>query len=510
MIRFGLILILALAILLYPARAVRQLVRLAIACAVAGAITAYFWLPLLIQLPYVSRGATLAEENPASGLVAQIAPVFNGALMDFGRFPVLGLMVVFGVAYALYTRDRAARVGLGLLVLWLILYLLPQEWPGMRASMPMGKLAVTARFNAGLQGAAILLIGLGSEWLWKLFRPLRPPWRVVPALFILLLMIPALVQRYSYYRKNREAVERSARDFNADSDLRATIARISSSPPGRVYWQAGAFRGLGALNLRQISTFLGLPGLDPGQHFSSLNSPLLRHFNVRDPGNYQLFNVRYVVMAGGRRASRPPPFFQPLLKTDRYVLYGVKTSGYTEFVDLSPGTLNITPVFGAQKILLGENQWWVANGDAAAGKFMLWPYPPLRSPPTNITMGASDGISSDEEASAGRIAVWAECKKTSTLVFKVTYHPNWVVTIDGQRQQTFMVTPSYIGVQVPVGRHRVVAEYRSGLLKQSLLLAGLFSLIAAVVLRDRFSRLEETILGVAVRWWPAVSGAKQD
>jgi hypothetical protein len=86
------------------------------------------------------------------------------------------------------------------------------------------------------------------------------------------------------------------------------------------------------------------------------------------------------------------------------------------------------------------------------------------------------------------------CTKPSIFVIKVTYHPKWRVKIDGKEQPTFMLSPSYIGVAVPSGRHYVLAEYKSGMLKNDLLLLRAYTLLMGLVLRKRFGEIEAWVL----------------
>src|SRR5262249_26533638 len=90
----------------------------------------------------------------------------------------------------------------------------------------------------------------------------------------------------------------------------------------------------------------------------------------------------------------------------------------------------------------------------------------------------------------GRIDLRTECPTPSTLVLKVTYHPNWRVTVDGRVATAFMVSPSFIGVSLPAGSHQVRAEYRSGMLKTILMVLSGASLLAVIACRRRFEHLE--------------------
>ncbi len=90
----------------------------------------------------------------------------------------------------------------------------------------------------------------------------------------------------------------------------------------------------------------------------------------------------------------------------------------------------------------------------------------------------------------GRIDLRAECPHASTLVLKMTYHPNWRVAVDGVEVETFMVSAGFIGIVWPADAHQVRAEYRSPVYKTALLLLGACTLIATICFRRRFARLD--------------------
>jgi hypothetical protein len=81
------------------------------------------------------------------------------------------------------------------------------------------------------------------------------------------------------------------------------------------------------------------------------------------------------------------------------------------------------------------------------------------------------------------------------MVFKVTYHPNWHVTIDGADVATFMVSPSYLAFAVPAGEHFIVAEYRSTPIKAPLLALGAVVLLVAIAVGPARRRLGRPPIG---------------
>ncbi|PYR60254.1 MAG: hypothetical protein DMF85_05655, partial [Acidobacteria bacterium] len=74
----------------------------------------------------------------------------------------------------------------------------------------------------------------------------------------------------------------------------------------------------------------------------------------------------------------------------------------------------------------------------------------------------------------------ASCAADSAMVLKVTYHPNWHVTVDGHEVATFMVSPSYLAFALPAGQHFITAEYRSAPLKDPLFFLGAAAALGAI------------------------------
>jgi uncharacterized membrane protein YfhO len=64
------------------------------------------------------------------------------------------------------------------------------------------------------------------------------------------------------------------------------------------------------------------------------------------------------------------------------------------------------------------------------------------------------------------------------------------VTVDGHAEQAFMVSPGFIGVNVPAGPHHIRAEYRPSPRKTILLIVGACILVVALVSRRRLACLD--------------------
>ena len=59
----------------------------------------------------------------------------------------------------------------------------------------------------------------------------------------------------------------------------------------------------------------------------------------------------------------------------------------------------------------------------------------------------------------------------------MTWHPNWKVFVDGQPRDTAMLSPGFIGVPVPAGRHTLLFRYQPGNWKLWTALAGALAVL---------------------------------
>jgi hypothetical protein len=79
--------------------------------------------------------------------------------------------------------------------------------------------------------------------------------------------------------------------------------------------------------------------------------------------------------------------------------------------------------------------------------------------------------------------------RPAAVVLKMSYHPRWRATVDGQEAPLVPVAPGYLAVDVPPGRHAVEFRYHAVSGWETL---GWFALAAAVLgalhLADRRSR----------------------
>jgi hypothetical protein len=470
-----------------------RFIRLVILCMLVAIISSYFLVPFLIFKQYLGASTYLQQWKYESfGAVDILTRLVNGDLLDFSRFPVLTILLALGIASSLLTRAKLAKLTLTLFVVWLLLFFGRHTWGGLADLLPMGGGLLFHRYIGGVHIAAILLIGIGCDWLWKQLSPLPGGWQaLIAGLIFLVLMIPALRERQQFLSLNKQWMEQTRQVLKGNRDADTILSSLRDLPPGRTYaglrenW--GKQLKIGNLNFYDLLTFNKIEAVSPPYQSLSLNSDLIWHFDDRNPSHFNLFNVRYVVAP---RGLTMPAFLHPIKETSRYTLYKAETSGYAQFAMVT-GFMKIE----SQSNLLSQNRGWLLSPSPAAGRFVRYTYPSKDGEYGTLPKPASPGNGRiiEERVMPERIDLKVQSQDEVTLVLKMTYHPNWRVTVDDQEVQTFMVSPSFIGFNLPGGNHRVSAEYRSPIYKTILLIIGACTFAASFCFRNWFSRLEISI-----------------
>ncbi|HEY1374961.1 MAG TPA: hypothetical protein VGH50_20990 [Candidatus Binatia bacterium] len=470
--------------------------RLALAGVLTLVACSYMWLPYIMNSAYFGWSPYLQSWKYDSFGAGEILKwLVNGDFLDYDRLPVMTVLLALGIAAALMRRDVPARLSLALFAVWLALYFGRPTWGRLIDFLPLPHGMLIHRFSGGLDFPVIFLIGLGGEWLWNNLPPLIDNLKlktaegkanVHAALAVALLIVflmPALRERNRFYSLNTQWIERTRKAIAEDTDAQAMIAAVKELPPGRVYAGLRANWGkdvvFGDIKLYDLLTFNRIVAFAPPYSDMSLSADLIWHFDERSKGQYDFFNVRYVIAPRGWHAA---DFLKPIKETPRYILYRADTSGYADFVSVADRRAP-----ASQAVLLQYNLDWMKGGGPASKSLVRYDYPARRGdaprPSSAATAGCPAGKIVERQVMPGEFAFDTDCPNASTVVLKTNYHPNWSILVDGRETPIFMLSPSFIGFDVPAGAHRVTAEYRAAPLKMPLLFLGAAALAAAFALR---------------------------
>jgi len=469
------------------ANALVRIARLAGAGAIALAVTSWMWLPYVLARGFQNASPYLQPEKYASyGASTVLGWLFSGELTDYGRLPVLAVLLAVGVIAAVRIRASSSAFALVLFMVWLGLFFGRGTLGPLASLLPLQETLLFHRFIGGVHIAAIMLIGVGGSAIFTLLQAERSHARTaLAAAAIAILLVPAVKERLDFENLNGLWMRQTKAAIDADTDMATIVGALRDLPAGRVY--AGLRSNWGqqldfAIPFNSVHAYQYLVTerfrmLAPPYGGASLNSDLQFDFNDQIAAQYDLYNVRYVVAPRGLAV---PSFLQVLRTTNRYVLYTAPSNGQAEYVALA----DREQVSTAAK-LFPRNRAFVNGSGPVSRTYIRWDFP---APGDRVVSGEVSGCLSGalryERVQASRFDFISSCPSGATLVVKETYHPNWHATVDGRPVETFMVSPSFIGMTLPAGDHFVTVEYLSTPSKTPLLVFGLL-VIAAVVLGRR-------------------------
>ena len=473
----------------------RRVLRLVYAGIPAAALSAWLWLPFIAQPAFLGASPYLqAEKYDSYGAAKILGWLVSGDLMDHGRLPVITALTALGIVAAIFLRRTPlARTALVLFVLWLVLYFGRPTLDGLVSLFPMHDGLLLHRFIGSVELFAIVLVGIGAAWAYELATSSLPSsLRLSPRLRLalagvvaLLVLAPAMVERASFYASNATWMRQTQAAIDSDVDARTILASLRTRPAGRVF---AGLRSTGygplmdfgipfnSVRFSDLLVYSAIPVVAAPYSSLSLNADLMWDFAIDRPEDYQLFDVRYVVAPSG---TAMPAFLQPITRTTRYVLYAAPTTGYAVY-----GAILDREGLRTQRGLFAVNRPWFNGADVAALRFHRFDFPAASDGATvaGEAAGCPRPAYTYERVQPSRIDVVVGCPVASSLVFKVTYHPNWHVTVDGHDADTFMVSPSFVGVSLPAGDHFVTAEYRSTPTKAPLFALAVLVLVAMLAL----------------------------
>lgn len=481
-------------------RHTRRVVLLLALCVV---VTAYFFIPFLIENAYLNRSVW---EEPGKynsyGAGWVLTALVQGELFDAGRFPSLTFLAGLGLMICLrHWREERYRMPVVLFTSLLLLYFGRPTWGVLLNVLPLSHDLQLHRVIAGVHLAGIFLIGIGlaAPWRWATARR-DARYLLAPALLTALLLYPVYRERVAYFEQNAAWMRESQQAIVAEEQhLTALIDTLANLPPGRVYaGLAGNWGGdykVGAIPVYALLVTNGFDTVGYLYHALSLNGDVHVLFDERRAEEYNLFNIRYVVAPIGQPL---PPFVEPVRDFGRHRLYQVVTTGYFDLVD-------------APLSFRGEKgDWYPAasnwmQGSLPAAKLHPRVYLDTTSSESRsalplrlassvmsqqvIVQQDAPGRILSELITTDRYEAEVSINRACMIMLKSTYHPNWRASIDGIESPTVMLMPSYIGIPVSPGRHHIQLEYRPAPLRTNLQVAGLLALAVVGLLEWNGQRL---------------------
>jgi len=433
-----------------------------------------------VVVPLITDGAyfNLSQFNQNTfwldswGAPQALSWLVTGQLFDHGRFPIVSMLVACGfvVCVCRFRKDPRARALLGLMALSFVLFSGRPTFGFILNLLPGNSDLFLSRYMMGIQLSGVMLAGVGLAWIGQFVltraRAWTPKIRPVPLTAGLmgaavLLLLPAWIDRAAYAANDSTQISlQIASDQTDGAALGVLINEINARGGGRTY--AGLPSNWGQqYAIGGVPVYEYLADKDVAEFGFPMRTPSLltdneAFFNQSDPAQYQLYNIRYILMPSG---MSPPVPATLLAASGRHRLWTVATTGYLEVVDTAgiveanraDMASQMQPFLQSKAFQQGELETVAYDGGAAA----------MPTLPVDASPDGPPGTSSDVlvEAQNGYFAGDVTANRTSAVMLKATYDPRWHVTVDGKSAAPYMVVPGFVAVTIGPGEHSVVFQY---------------------------------------------------
>ncbi len=446
------------------------------------------------------------------GAAAGLKYLFTGELLDHGRLPVLSLLALTGVV--LWIRDLRghrfkypARTFVVLAaILWILLFLGRPFWGPVLTILGVSPDMQLHRVVGGAHVFLIFIAAIGLAGMWRILT--RRAHVAIAGLVTVILFYPMVRERAQYLGNNAQWGRTSLAAYTANrSSINAAIT-ISQNRGGRAFaglpltW-GGSFK-IGDPPIYAYLSQAGVPAVSFMFHSMSLSSEIMTRFNDGRAGHYRLFNIHTVVAP---QSVSLAPFLLPLEQagplrilaapesTDFDVVdafYAIRTTK-ENFYDVNDPWLQSSWVENRQHLLLDMDGRLPPQIPRLALGDPLPAPPPFPFAGTIIAAGKS----------ADTYHAEIQAARSSYVLFKMTWHPNWKASVDGMPVQTVMLSPGFVGVPVTGGRHLVECRYQPERWKAILAIAG-FLLVGLAIAGERRAWVPhfEVAAGFIGRPWP--------
>ncbi len=444
-----------------------------------GSLLAAAWViaPLVAQRGWAAVNEPLQGSELVNGYGARrvLDWLVSGQLLDYGRLPVVTVAAALGLglAWLAWSSDVDARALLVALAVCLLLAFGRTTLGPLVDLIPGAADLFFRRFMMGVQLAALLLAGRGAAWLAagcvRLLEARAPHWspglsRGAVLLAAVPVLSPAWLQLGAYDGRDGAAIAAQRRADDAKgAELDRLVAAIGRG--GRVY--AGMPSNWGeSFTVGAVPVFKYLESRDVDEVGYTLRTASLMtdseyYFAERNPSDYRLFGIRYLIIATG---STPPVTARLTLRAGPYSLWTLPAAG---------GVLQAGAIVGhltANRTDIGKQASPVLHSDLAqheryeqvrfdqSGSNV--PVRPARFstvPASRRSVGTV--VAQADHLTAGRAAATVAMRRRGIVVLSASFDPGWTATVDGRSQPTEMIAPALLATTVQPGAHRVVFRY---------------------------------------------------
>jgi hypothetical protein len=445
----------------------RRCSRLVGVAAVTAAGVAYFAIPLILN-----RGVLLKSRWEPSwkwdsmGWQWVLPRLARGEVFDGAGWPVLSILVAFGFAVvgwrALRGRplrhdsqlDRWLVVGF---CFCLLLWFGRATWGPALLLLPLSEGLHMHRFIVGVQVFGVMLAAQGVENLLVMAQQShRRFWARCVMVVVVIGLAHALVTQRAFVRQGQQWLAEAKTALESADDFDEIVEELRQLPAGRVHAGFAGTWGK-SLTIGTVPAYVHLQrkGFDMvGYLFMAMARPgeWQMRLDVKRAEHCDLYNIRYIIAP----QTQPQFDFAKVAQNGRFVLYEVPTSGYFALgqIGTTGSNRDSRPAPDAEwEHIYQEGDAWLQGTGPREGRYLLL------DPAQAREFGGSGGTILDETVAPGRYGCQVASAAETGVVLKVTSHPWWRCTVDGEAARISRIYPDFMAVRVPPGRHRVDFRY---------------------------------------------------
>jgi hypothetical protein len=460
--------------------------------AVSAVLCLFQLIPLATDGYLISRSKFEPPDKFDSYGAGQVLTwLVGGQIMDHDRLATLTLLGVFGAGLLVWRWRKTRKLGqaemlaLAGFVFWLLVYFGRSTWGILIVLLGVSRDFHLHRVLAALQ---IFLLMLAAIALARIWRETAKRWTLPVALMVTaLLLAPMVVERVHFIQWHEGQSAETLAAYNTNGPALERAISMAIERGGRVYagmpntW-APAFR----VAATPVSAFIVMriaPAVSFAYNTSVFPVDVMEGFDELNPQQYRLFNIKTVIAPP---VSGAPPFLKTLADIGSYRMLDAPGAGYFGIVDV-PAAAKVD-----RDSVGGIDEPWVKSDWFAKDQYVLLDlddsaprnldrltpggaFPPAPAPLTPA------GVVSNERQTGQVYEADFEASRQAFALFRMTYHFAWKAYIDGRAQPTVMLTPGFLGVAAPPGKHHIVCRYEPGNWKLWLAAAGLAITLAAIV-----------------------------
>ncbi len=487
-----------------------------------------FLIPYLLNQDYFGNiTADLQQKEQGFGFVQTISLLLDGELLDysvsFSRVPILTFLFFFGTLASFFRKEFCEKYRMLSLFLF-IAFLFSLIAVAGKTSFPLlGKIPVlstlqTFRFIFLFHFVSLFYIGLALWGLWTLFER----WNQPSLFFIILLIItaPVFYERMQTFKKYSITYDLFTEPDYSDPDYWRVVTAIKEST---LHMRTSIHSSTGLLDrpqqLQALPILTGKPifvSTSIGAHdtlsayYAELPLPYeladlfavdfliegkeknLTLVTTKEPtGYFSVVSVPFSIDARAldarelivawifSNASIAGHYLEIESTESPIVITNIQENEH--FVELTEIGTDFAHRIHGQILLENAPLVTIVLPDA---EFETYSYDYFQAYAATHTSRNCGTVQNETYARGYYTATVFVPEEDCFLLFKMSYHPEWKVFVDGKEEQLRMLSPSFMGVAVHAGTHDVVFSYEVFWYRIVLFIVGIFSLILLYTFRN--------------------------